>query len=287
MEAYPDGTYSILAFYGVDGYNLDFKIDTANEKDMFSFVNGEYVVVASYYETWQIPTGLSSPSELIAYPWSNYSYMTGDQSEGEVGIGTYYGENFEWGYDIFTWPVEDSGYTVDDLVGVYNNHCYGWDSINDTWEWVEFDATDWEATIEKVSDYTISVDGIYWLECPVVGTVNFQEMTVTFSPQDYYDGYVFASNETISTPVEGYINADMSITIPDFALWYDFGGGECYTYLEASCDLTKKSAEGRPSRRMAPQQKVAPQKSTPSKPQTKGLSIKPQKKSVKNGSNRR
>lgn len=258
MDAYADGTYSIRSFYGVDGYNLDFAVDESQSDDMFSILNGEYVYdAAADYYTWQVPTGLSNPSILMSYPWYNYSYMEGDQSAGEVGIGNYYGDNYaDWGYDVFTWPAEDSGLTVDDLVGTYNNHCYGWDSINDDWTWVEFDATDWQASVSKVNDSTIEVDGIYWIDCPVKGTVNFNEMTINFPVQKYYDGYYFADIEAIDTPVVGYINADGSISIPDFALWYDFGGGEADTYLEASCNLTKLSASGRPLRKISPKTKA-------------------------------
>lgn len=250
MEAYADGTYKILAFYGVEGYDLDFMIDASNPDDMFKILNGEFL--DDGYNCCQVLTGLSDPKALIAYTWVNYSFMTGDQSAGTVEIANFYGEDYEgWGYDVFSWPVEDSGMSVDDLVGSYNNHCYGWNSINDNWTWEEFDAPDWEATITKVSNNSVVVDGLYWLECPVTGTVNFEYMTITFQPQNYWSEYIFASTEDISTPVEGYINGDGSITIPDFALWW---GGS--TYLEASADLTKTTAAGAPVRRLSPKQKA-------------------------------
>lgn len=102
MVAYNNSTYSILSFYGVDGYNLDFAINPANPDDMFSLRVGErYDYDTSKY--WLVPTGLESPDMIWTYPWDNFSYMTGDQYSGEVGVGGYYGSNFDWGYDTFTW----------------------------------------------------------------------------------------------------------------------------------------------------------------------------------------
>lgn len=259
MEYYSNGVYSILAFYGVEGYNLDFKIDESNQSDMFSFVNGEYVWDdAAGYETWQIPTGLSDPSKLITYPWYNYSYMAGDRTEGEVGIGCYYGDNYaNWAYDVFSWPSENSGdLTVDDLVGTYDNHFVGGSNLtNNDWEWEEFDGT-WDATITKVSNNSVEIDGLFFAGCPVTGTVDFSEMTITFQPQEYDQWYTFAAGDDPSAPVVGYINGSGSISIPDFCAWYQFDNGEWYYYLLGTSELTKQTANGMPGRKGRPGSKV-------------------------------
>ncbi|MBD5355888.1 MAG: hypothetical protein HDR88_02645 [Bacteroides sp.] len=259
MEYYSNGVYSILAFYGVDGYNLDFKIDESNESDQFSFVNGEYVWDADAgYETWQIPTGLSNPSMLITYPWYNYCYMTGNQTSGEVAIGGYYGENYaNWDYDIFTWPSDNTGdMTVDDLVGTYNNHFVGSSSLTTSdWTWEEFDGI-WDATITKVSNNSVEIDGLFFTDCPVIGTVDFSEMSITFQPQEYDIWYTFAAGDDPEAPVVGYINGDGSISVPDFCAWYQFDDGTWNYYLLGTSELTKQSANGLPGRKGRPEAKV-------------------------------
>lgn len=280
MAAYSDGTYSILAFYGVEGYNLDFKVDTSNGDDMFSFVNGEQVKVASNgYKTWQIPTGLSNPSVLIAYPWSNYCYMEGDKSGGEVGIGNYYGDDFSWGYDYFTWPTEEADGSVDDLVGTYNNHFVGTEWITDkNWDQTDWDST-WSATITKVSNNSVSVDGLFFDNDPVVGTVDFSEMTITFElKDDYYYYYRFASSDSPDIPAVGYINGDGSISVPDFGVWYDYNGNlnnpDWEIYLYGTSELTKVSSSTVGSKREAPvkaaKRKSAPKAASAKKPSNGG-----------------
>ena len=157
MVAYSDNTYSILSFYGVEGYNLDFTVNTANSGDMFTILNGEYVNdTAAGYVTWQIPTGLSDPAKLIADPCSNYSYWEGDRQSGSVNIGCYYGTNYaEWGYDTFTWPAVADDDPMSAITGTFNNHFVGSSSINDNWEWESIDATDWQATVKKIDEETV------------------------------------------------------------------------------------------------------------------------------------
>ena len=281
MEAYPDGSYSILAFYGVDGYNLDFKIDTAKEGDMFSFINGEYVVESNGYEVWEIPTGISNPSVIMTYPWSNYSYMEGDKDSGEVGIGLYYGEGFTWGYDVFTWPADNNGEEIDDLVGTYDNYFKGSDALSSgDWSWTDWDTT-WEAyaTISKVSSNAISVDGLFFTDNPVTGVVDFSEMTITFQPQDgYYTYYRFADCYDPDAPVVGFINGDGSISIPDFGLWYDYNedlsNPDWAYYLFGTSELSKVSASGISHKKMRPRKTVskksAPKQKTAKRPHKHG-----------------
>ena len=263
MDAYDDGTYSIRAFYGVEGYDLDFAINTSDEEDMFSILNGEYVYEDGYY-SWQVPTGLSNPSTLIAYPWYNYSYMDGDKNQGEVAIGNYYGDGYEgWGYDEFTWPLEDSGMTVDDLVGTYNNHFVGVDyyltsgnyEVETNWDntWEDY------ATVSKVSDTKVSVDGLFYTGFPLTGTVDFSKMSITFEIIDnYYYYYRLCDAYNPDSPAVGYINIDGTITVPDFGMYIDYGSASnpdwvCFMYGTAT--LTKSSSSGMPHRKGRPTKK--------------------------------
>lgn len=244
MEAYADGSYSIKAFYGVEGYNLDFKVNESDADDMFEILNGSQVVTdvngVDYY-TWQVPTGLSDPSVLDSYPWYNYSYFEGDRTEGEVGIGNYY-NNYSWGYDVFTWGGT-SGSIVDDLVGTYDCHFTGWDYYitgdgETAWDdtWTEY------ATVSKVDDVTVSIDGLFYTDEPVLGVVDSDNLTITLDLRpDYLDWYIVASDENYDVPAVATIESDGSITLANWALWYNYGtdsAPEWYTYLEGTSVLS-------------------------------------------------
>lgn len=253
MVANADGTYSILAFYGVEGYNLDFKVNEDDTDDMFEILNGEYVYdeTVGYY-SWQVPTGLSNPSMLITYPWYNYGGFEGDANEGEVYIYTYWNNYSDGDYDEFTWSSSGSGSgtisSVDDLTGTYDCHFTGWDyyltgSGETTWDdtWTDY------ATITKVNNTTVSIDGLFWTEEPVEGVVNFANMTITLEVKsDYCSWYTLASIENYDVPVVATISADGTVTVADWALWYNYGtdaSPEWYTYLEGTSVLTKSSAK--------------------------------------------
>lgn len=106
MDYYYKDHYVIRAFYGVDGYDMDIKIDTSDADDTFSFLNGQDTYLASYY-TWEIPTGLTAtPTSIYALPWDDYCYMEGERTNGIFYIGNRYGRRYTLGYDTFTWPAE-------------------------------------------------------------------------------------------------------------------------------------------------------------------------------------
>lgn len=244
LVAYSNGSYSILNYYGVTNYNLEFVVDAANKNDKFSFLNGEEVydeVVG--YRTWQVPTGSWLYPTLIAYPWSNYCSFEGDSESGEVRIGNYYGDSYAyWGEDTFVWPVPagDNPDPMAAITGTYNNHFIGTSSINDDWSWEDIDAPDWKATIKKIEDDIVEIDGLFWTQTPVYGIVDFEAGTITIEAQDYGDTYyTFASSESATESVIATINGDGSITVPDFGLWYYFDGDGWYYYLYGTATLTK------------------------------------------------
>ena len=242
MVAYSDNSYSILAFYGVEGYNFDFTIHSDTTDDMFEILNGSYVNdTAAGFVTWQVPTGLSDPAMLIAYPWYNYSYWDGDRQNGSVNIGCYHGDGYaNWDYDTFSWPAAPDDDPMAAITGRFTNHFVGYSSINDNFEWEDIDASDWHATITKVDDRTVEIDGLYWTECPVYGIVDFEAGTITIEAQEYGDTYyTFASTAGATESVVATINADGSITVPDICLWYYFDGDGWYYYMYGTSTLTK------------------------------------------------
>lgn len=225
LYAYADGSYSIPAFYGVEGYDLDFKVENNGTLNILS---GK----SDYDRYSAVSTGNASVGDIHVYVAdSSYSGFYGDSSEGELWL-SYYDSEWLEGYecDTFTWTGSTSGgstsLTIDDLVGTYTNHLTGWSYLeNSDYTEEEIDYDDFTATIKKIDDSTISLDGIYWTETPITGTVDMTTMTITFLPQDYY-GYTFAGY-TESDPVVATINADKTININDFGIWWS---GTWYVY---------------------------------------------------------
>lgn len=249
MIAYDDDSYVIKSWYGVDGFDFSFTINPNGEYGAFELLCGEFDE-----NTWlySVATGRTDVPEVYVYPYYDYSYLEGNAVSGTVNI------NHEWSgsyvNDTFTW----SSNSVDNLVGTYLNVGSGWEYLTTTWDWSEYSYDNYEATIAKIDDSTVSIDGIWWVGCPVVGKVNFSTMTITIDPQVYYEDpdyadapYIFAgqtldSNYQPTNPVIAKINDDMSITLQNFSYWQDYGvifgsGYGWYGFLSgATATLTKK-----------------------------------------------
>lgn len=243
MTAYSNGAYTIFNFYGVNGYNLEFANTPSNRNNKFSFLNGEEVndEVAGY-KTWQIPTGSWLYPTLIAYPWDNYCSVAGDSESGEISIGNYYGPDYaNWGSDTFVWPAPSDDDPFAKITGTFTNHFVGWSSLeNDNYDWEQIDANNWTATIKKIDDETLEIDGLYWKDTPVYGVLDLEAGTITIEAQEYGDSwYTFASTSGGTDSVVATINEDGSITFPNICLWYDFGDGDWWYYMYGTSTLTK------------------------------------------------
>lgn len=230
--AYSDGTYSIPAFYGVEGYDFNFTVES---NGMITILSG--TPNGDYYRT--VPTGVESVGDLFVYP-SEYQYtgFDGSSKGGDIWIG-YYDQywNETWYTDSFNWNGMSSSITIDDLVGTYNNHSWGSTWITDDWSELVFDDSDWTATVEKIDADTISLDGLYYTECPIIGTFNASAMTITFQPQTYAEWYVFAATSDPGDPVVAKVSSDGTISFPEYKLFYD-----TYYYLIAESVLTPERA---------------------------------------------
>ena len=104
IVAYDDGSYTIEAPFGEDGYSISFTVD-ADSKEItpIGVAPDQY----GYY-----PINVSSQNYVTIYTSSNYSEFSGDENEGEVWFGSYTYDNDgnligDWGYDDFTWADGD------------------------------------------------------------------------------------------------------------------------------------------------------------------------------------
>jgi len=98
MIAYVDGTYVIESFYGAEGYDLVFSVDSSG--NLVLLCGQEQGDGNSKY--WLIPTGIESIGDLYCYIWGGYAIFRGDSTGGSVWLGNY---DWSWnfGYDSFVW----------------------------------------------------------------------------------------------------------------------------------------------------------------------------------------
>lgn len=209
IVAYDDDSYTILGWYGVEGYDLRFKVAS------------DGLEILEYYGQYDnglwINTGLDDVYGIYVWPWNNYSYMEGNRKGGTLYLYTMWEE---WGYDTFIWGDAGSGdeLSIDDLVGSYSVHTSGMEFVTDFTNWYDFDWSD-DYEITKNGDDTLSFDGFYWSETPVVGKVDVAARTVTFEPQEW-GYYTFAGSVSDTEPVVGTIEDDLSIKVEGWNAWY-------------------------------------------------------------------
>jgi hypothetical protein len=95
LVAYPDGSYKIEAWMGVEGYDFTFTVQS----------NGE--LACDYpldtYAYYCVPTGLSTYPTAYAYTAYQCSAFSGTAESGSLWFYNYL---FAGGYDTFTWGGE-------------------------------------------------------------------------------------------------------------------------------------------------------------------------------------
>ena len=241
MVAWSDGSYSIKDWYKVEGYDIDF---TVNSDGTISVTN----YYQSYYPNLWVASG-----DDVDYGWvhvytdSGYSLFSGDKSSGEVWFYNYRTAD---SYD-FVWPAsggsqggdeggetggdEVGALTVDDLVGTYAQQSTG-EEIFDGKDWKEFTSTN-DVTITKVDDTTVTVTGIMKADYSLTAKFDAAAATLTFESQDWLGYYVFCTYNAPTTSVTANIN-DGVITLSGWTAYYT---EYSYSYVwSAKTVLTKK-----------------------------------------------
>lgn len=220
--AYDGGTYVIENWYGVEGYDFEFRIASPEVDGSAYDEENTFIIPESLYQydednqSFIIPTGLASPESVLIYPYWNYSYMEGTQIEGAV----YLWDSTSGDYDSFTW-----GATVDAI-------CGDWNLTSSGYQYLETETGDYSFTnvtsITRVNDHEVSIQDLYWTGYPVSGTVDFQARTITFPVGQEMGYYTWGTDTSCETgEVVATISEDFNtITMTDFNFWYSG-----YTYL--------------------------------------------------------
>lgn len=213
LIAYDDNSYTIVAWYGQEGYDFSFTLDESDANNMFH-VSADQYTYNSADQSYSVATGIASPATVKVFPTNNQCTFAGDVAKGTIEIKVSAGsasgmDKFEWG-----------GLTIDDLVGEW--------TLNGTYDFYGEDLTETSTvTFTKLSDTTMeialpNVYKDYGIET-AYGTmvIDFETLTFTIDPYiGYYDDYYdLAGSESPTSPIRGTIRKD-AITITDFGIWY-------------------------------------------------------------------
>lgn len=225
LVSYSDGSYKLLDWFGNDGYDLAFSVDSDGKP---TFLNAVKVESGWYY------VKTAENSQLGLYP-AYQSSFSGDKNSGSFAFYSTYSEPFK-----FSWGGTTQQ-TVDALVGTYSHVSKGYEKLTDGYNWTQFNNTS-DVTITKVDDKTIQLSGFFvgfdQMGSGVLkGTVDFSAKTITFAPQVVSRDMTFCTYKSITTPVVATFTDAGVISFTNWGLIYS---NFDFVYTGAQTTLTKK-----------------------------------------------
>lgn len=212
MVMYDDGSYVIESWYGTEGYDLEFSVDSDDTIIPLNYTS--YNESTGFYA---VPSGDSECGDISIY----HSYFD-DES---CNVWFYVSSNIGIGYDEFDWSSGEKG--INDLAGSYTEVTTGQTLMNDWTTWQTLDYSNSDVTISVIDDTTIEIKDFYWGGSSIKGTVNLDDGTIYFAPQTMDAWYTFASQYDSSQGITATINSDGSISMSDWSMFY---GGNYYLY---------------------------------------------------------
>jgi hypothetical protein len=234
LEYYSDGSYILKNWFDVDGYDLEFTVNS----DGTMTVNSNYDAVPYYgYDYYWVETTA----------WNNGSYLCPAYSWFESDPGHIY--FYIWdsgsfsgtsGYDIFSYSV-----TVDDLVGTYDDHTYG----DQDWAWSQGASFDWGTNTAGVTiaraaegdDVNLTISGLAWYGEKWDATLEYDSTNSYLTGNIIINGgqvwstwYTIGDESSATGDVIATFDHNGNITLKNYYMWY---GG--YWYIQMTTDLTK------------------------------------------------
>lgn len=217
LVAYSDNTYSLQGWYVVQGYDLDFYIDTFYPDNAF-LLTGDYAYDENTY-LYSVPTGRTDLKSVNVYPWYNYCSISGDKDGGAMSLCVYSDKLEDYVYDSFVWG-ESTKAPADEFTGTWTLSISGQTQINENWSWENF-SYEWDIQVTKVDDNTIRMPALYFSDVMMDVTINMDKKTLTVTPFTVWDYYTFASDSSASDPVVGKINDDGTLEFTGWNAWCD------------------------------------------------------------------
>ncbi len=221
LAAYSDGSYKLLSWYGVEGYDLQFSVGSDGKP---SILNSSRENSGWYY------VKCNASSELGLYPSYN-SAFSGNQTAGTLSLWTTFSSKFE-----FTWGAKTVS-SIDDLVGTYSGVSKGYERMSTT-SWTQFNYTE-NVTVTKQDATTLVFSGLFsnFSYCngkTVKGTVDTANKTITFAPQDLGSMRFCKYADTNTSIVATYTDEGV-ISFSNFTFIYN---SYSYVYDGATMTLT-------------------------------------------------
>lgn len=221
LVAYDDNTYTLLSWYGTDGYNLDFTIDESDAANMFHPADS-YTSAGGIYT---VPTGRTDFPTVNLIATDNRCSLGGNSGKGSITLAVASAD--KEGNDKFVW-----GLSFEDLLG--------------TWQ-LDFDALDYsDSSYDEFYDAEVQItrgtaENTLVLPLPMyygytMGsstiTVDMENMTFTMQPYSFGDGiFILAGRASETTPLTGTVSASR-IAFDNVQTWYSG-----YSYLSPDATL--------------------------------------------------
>ena len=234
IVSYDDGSYTIEAPFGEEGYDISFTVDA--ETGILSPVDA---YVDKYNYAYFYPSSEYYTASLFSYNGEAYSNFSGDKNNGEVWFATYLYKMDgtlvgDWAYDDFTWSTDEL--SISDICGTYAAHVTCYDYFDYT-AWATIDRTD-EVTISDNGDGTVNIYNFYDWGYNFTAKVDCAARTLTIEPVANWGYFTFADASDQTAAVVGTISEDNTITFSNFGAWYsDYS----YIYTGSKCVMTKKT----------------------------------------------
>lgn len=206
LIAYSNGTYTLKAWWGREGYDLEFSV---NSDGTMNLLNAGEINSYGYYP---LPA-YDGYTEYIYGSTDYSSYLptfSGSETSGSISMYTYNG------WETFTWPKATTVKPIDKLVGTYTESNTGY-YYSSSWTALSSHAS---VTVSKKDDNTIILSDIAnWDGVSLEGTVDFDAKTITFAPQTVATWYTFAGIGGQATSVVATFT-DTQIVISNWSIWY-------------------------------------------------------------------
>lgn len=222
LVAYDDNSYTLLAWYGTDGYNLEFSVDQTDANDMFRL--GSEYTYDSTTDTYSVPTGLSSPAVVSIQSSGNRCAMEGNAGKGSVVLAVSSGSTS--GTDRFAWGV-----SIDDFIGEWNLSAGMLDAYDSSYD--EYYTSTVNVSLGSAPNtLVIPLPNYYGY---VLGSstivVDLDSMTFTMQPFSFgNDTWILSGADSSTTPITGTISAN-KIEFSGFQAWnsgWDYLSSDSY-----------------------------------------------------------
>lgn len=205
ISGYDDGSYTLTAWYGVEGYDLEFSV---GENGGLKVLNADPDRLPDIY----VATGLSGDNAWMQlHIDSETAGFSGKPSAGSIHF-----YNATTGNDEkFTW----FGLTIDDLVGTYSMQTEGSELISNYDVWTKFNYTD-DVEFTKVDNNTVALVDPYWAYYEITGTIDWKARTITFAPQPI-GSYLFFCYKPKGESVVATFDENLTIIMNGWTAYYE------------------------------------------------------------------